>query len=71
MECCANYDRIFDQKQAKKDLKRYRKKGLQKSSQRIVDFLQEKISGLTVLEVGSGKTPDELKDIVCPETKGQ
>ena len=54
MECCANYDRVFDQKQADNDLKRYRKKGLKKSSQAIVDYLSDKIGGMTVLEVGSG-----------------
>ena len=54
MDCCANYNRVFDQKQADNDLKRYRKKGLKKSSQVIVDYLSDKIGGMTVLEAGSG-----------------
>lgn len=54
MECCTKYDRIFDQKYANKNLKRYRKKGLEKSSQQVVDFLKGKINGWTVLEIGGG-----------------
>ena len=57
MDCCNvnGLDRMFDQAEAKSHLKAYRKKGLDKRAQKIVDFLKGRgVSGTTLLEVGSG-----------------
>ncbi len=53
--CCSAYDDVFDEKQARKDAKRYRTKGLDKAGARIVGFLTDRgVAGDTVLEVGGG-----------------
>src|SRR3989442_12391615 len=56
-DCCTprGYRRIFSEKSAHAAAKRYRKKGLDKPSRRIVDLLLEHgVEGRTVLEVGGG-----------------
>lgn len=55
--CCRPnaYREIFDEKQARKDARRYRRKGLPKDAAAGIAFLRRRgISGLTVLEVGGG-----------------
>jgi hypothetical protein len=54
--CCApRYRRVFGKRQARRDARRYRRKGLDETAQRIVDGLTERgVSDATVLEVGGG-----------------
>ena len=56
-DCCTpqGYRRIFSEKSARAAAARYRKKGLDGTSRRIVDLLlREGVEGKTVLEVGGG-----------------
>ncbi|MGA8038484.1 MAG: SAM-dependent methyltransferase [Acidimicrobiia bacterium] len=56
-DCCdpAPYRRFFDQKQAERDLRSYRRRGLDPMAARLVDYLDANdLTGLTVLEVGGG-----------------
>ncbi len=56
-DCCTprGYRWIFSEQSAKKAARRYRKKGLDDTSRRIVDLLiQRGVEGKTVLEVGGG-----------------
>jgi magnesium-protoporphyrin O-methyltransferase len=56
-DCCTphGYRQIFSEKSAHAAAKRYRKKGLDKTSRRIVDLLlAHGVEGRTVLEVGGG-----------------
>ena len=56
-DCCSpkGYRWIFSERSARADAKRYRRKGLDSTSRRIVDFLKEQgVEGRTVLEVGGG-----------------
>jgi hypothetical protein len=55
--CCdpRGCDAFFGERFAGRVAKRYRKRGLDRTSQRIVDFLAERgIAGATVLEIGGG-----------------
>jgi hypothetical protein len=54
--CCApRYRRVFGKRQARKDARRYRRKGLDETAQRIVDGLTERgVADAKVLEVGGG-----------------
>lgn len=55
--CCTpkGYRWIFSERQARSEARRYRRKGLDATSRRIVDFLkQQGVEGRTVLEVGGG-----------------
>src|SRR2546428_12557995 len=45
---------MFDQKHARSKARRYRQDGLDAEARRIVEFLDERIAGRTVLEVGGG-----------------
>lgn len=45
---------MFDDKQARKDLRRYRRKGLDHLARVIVEQLRPHVRGATVLEVGGG-----------------
>src|SRR5215207_1731823 len=57
MSCCecGCYDTTFDDKQAAKDLKRYRRKGPDKTTRLLLHALRaEGVEGLTVLDVGGG-----------------
>src|SRR5919204_6932637 len=58
MPCCCNSrgcDKLFTPRFARRMAKRYRKKGLDSTAQRMVEFLQERgIDGATVLEIGGG-----------------
>ena len=55
--CCRPdaYHEVFDEKQARRDAARYRRRGLMKDAAAGVAFLRRRgIRGLTVLEVGGG-----------------
>ena len=55
--CCNAHgcDRLFNEKFARRMAKRYRKRGLDKTSRRMVAFLEARgLEGATVLEVGGG-----------------
>jgi 2-polyprenyl-3-methyl-5-hydroxy-6-metoxy-1,4-benzoquinol methylase len=54
--CCARgYERFFGPRTARRDARRYRRKGLDKTAQLIVDELARRgIAGATVLEIGGG-----------------
>jgi hypothetical protein len=55
--CCspAAYDELFDEKQARKDARRYRRRGLDKAARRLVSELGRRgVEGNSVLEVGGG-----------------
>ena len=55
--CCGAdaYAKLFDEKNAKKDLRRYLKSGLDATGRRIVDaIIHRGVVGTTVLEVGGG-----------------
>jgi SAM-dependent methyltransferase len=57
MSCrdCGCYDTLFDDKHAAKDLKRYRRKGPDKTTRLLLGALKaEGVEGLTVLDVGGG-----------------
>jgi tRNA1(Val) A37 N6-methylase TrmN6 len=57
MRCCSpkGYQEFFNERVAQRDLRRYRKKGLDKVAQRMVDLLKLRgIEGRSVLEVGGG-----------------
>jgi len=55
--CCSpkGYRWVFSERSARAEARRYRRKGLDGTSRRIVDFLKARgIDGSTVLEVGGG-----------------
>jgi 16S rRNA G966 N2-methylase RsmD len=55
--CCDSRgcDGFFNRRFARRVAKRYRKRGLDKTAQRMVAFLEQRgIEGATVLEVGGG-----------------
>jgi magnesium-protoporphyrin O-methyltransferase len=54
--CCGPaYNRFFGARQARRDAKRYRKRGLDETARRLVDELAERgVDGASVLEVGGG-----------------
>jgi 2-polyprenyl-3-methyl-5-hydroxy-6-metoxy-1,4-benzoquinol methylase len=57
MSCCSakGCDEFFTDRVARRDADRYRRKGLDKNAQRLVDFVcRHGIEGRTVLEVGGG-----------------
>ena len=56
-DCCTpkGYRQIFSEKNARAEAKNYRRKGLDATSRRIVELLNDRgIAGKTVLEVGGG-----------------
>src|SRR5437016_3274926 len=55
--CCGadTYAKLFDEKNAKKDVRRYLKSGLDATGRRIVDaIVHQGVAGTSVLEVGGG-----------------
>jgi 2-polyprenyl-3-methyl-5-hydroxy-6-metoxy-1,4-benzoquinol methylase len=57
MNCChpGPYDSVFNDKHAAKDLKRYRKKGPNKTTRMLLDALRaEDVRGASLLDVGAG-----------------
>jgi 16S rRNA G966 N2-methylase RsmD len=56
-DCCSprGYRRIFSERSARAEARRYRRKGLDATSRRIVDVLRAQgVEGRTLLEVGGG-----------------
>jgi magnesium-protoporphyrin O-methyltransferase len=56
-DCCTpkGYRQIFSEKNAAGEAKRYRRKGLDRTSKRIVEFIKDRgVEGKTLLEVGGG-----------------
>jgi len=57
-DCCSlprGYEKLFGEKTARRDLKRYRRKGLDETGERLVGFLRARsVEGLTILEIGGG-----------------
>lgn len=56
-DCCSpsGYRHFFNRKQARRNLRRYRRKGLDKTAQRMVDYLTDRgVTGQSILEVGGG-----------------
>jgi magnesium-protoporphyrin O-methyltransferase len=57
-DCCSlprGYDKLFGEKAARRNLKQYRRRGLDDVGKRIVEFLRGRgVEGLTVLEIGGG-----------------
>ena len=56
-DCCSpkGYQSIFSEKRAQAEAQRYRRRGLDRTSRRIVELLkQQGIMGRTLLEVGGG-----------------
>jgi magnesium-protoporphyrin O-methyltransferase len=56
-DCCSpkGYRWIFSEKNARADAQRYRRKGLDSTSRRIVEYLKQRgVEGRTLLEVGGG-----------------
>ncbi len=53
--CCSGYGEMFDERQARRDLRRYRRKGLDAAARDAVAFTRSRgLEGATVLEVGGG-----------------
>jgi 2-polyprenyl-3-methyl-5-hydroxy-6-metoxy-1,4-benzoquinol methylase len=60
--CTRGYSRVFGKRQARKDARRYRRKGLDDTAQRIVDALAARgVRDATVLEVGGGVGAIEIE----------
>jgi predicted RNA methylase len=56
-DCCSpqGYRWIFSERNARADAKRYRRRGLDPTSRRIVDYLKQRgVEGRTLIEVGGG-----------------
>jgi magnesium-protoporphyrin O-methyltransferase len=63
-DCCTpkGYRQIFSEKNAAGEAKRYRRKGLDRTSKRIVDFIKDRgVEGKTLLEVGGGVGAVEIE----------
>ena len=57
MDCCdgEGYDAVFSDRFAKRVAKRYRRRGLNATSSRMVEFLCERgVEGASILEIGGG-----------------
>jgi 2-polyprenyl-3-methyl-5-hydroxy-6-metoxy-1,4-benzoquinol methylase len=57
MSCCSasGCQEFFNEQVARRDIRRYRKKGLDSAAERIVEFLKRRgVAGRSVLEVGGG-----------------
>ncbi len=64
MSCihCCGANQLFDDKSAKKDLKRYLKKGPRKPTKLLVDTLKKlDLKGLSLLDIGGGIGPIPLE----------
>ena len=60
--CCSpGYEKLFGPKQARRDARRYRRKGLDDTAQRLVDELSARGAAGTALEVGGGVGAIELE----------
>lgn len=64
MSCihCCGADKLFDEKSAKKDLKRYLKKGPRKPTRLLTEALKKQsLKGLSLLDIGGGIGPIPLE----------
>ena len=59
--CSSGYERFFGPRLARRDARRYRKRGLDDTAQRLVDELSARGVSGTVLEVGGGVGAIELE----------
>jgi Methyltransferase domain len=60
--CCARgYEKFFGQKTARRDARRYRRKGLDDTAQRLVDEITARGAGASALEIGGGVGAIELE----------
>jgi SAM-dependent methyltransferase len=72
--CCPSrdYHRFFNQRFARRIASRYRRRGLDKSAQRMVEFLRGLgIDGATVLEVGGGVGEVEIELLKAGAARAQ
>jgi magnesium-protoporphyrin O-methyltransferase len=57
-DCCSlprGYDKLFGEKAARRNLKQYRRRGLDEAGKQMVEFLRGRgVEGLTILEIGGG-----------------
>ena len=52
---CIGIERFFDVKQAKKDLKKYRKNGAQKATKTLINAISShNINSFSLLDIGGG-----------------
>ena len=64
MGCCppSRYRRVFGKRQARRDARSYRRKGLDETAQQLLDSLAERgVEDATVLEVGGGVGAIEIE----------
>jgi len=60
--CCATgYERFFGPRLARRDARRYRKRGLDDTAQRLVDEISSRGLGASALEIGGGVGAIELE----------
>ena len=54
--CCSQgaYGKVFTESAARRDARRYRRKGLNASGRWVLDLLRSRVAGMSVLEVGGG-----------------
>jgi len=71
--CCpGDYDRFFGKRFARRLAKKYRKRGLDKTSLKMADFLRERgIEGATVLEIGGGVGEIEIELLKAGAARAQ
>jgi magnesium-protoporphyrin O-methyltransferase len=71
--CCRqDYDRFFGRRFARSVARKYRKRGLDKTSRRMVEFLRQRgIEGATVLEIGGGIGEIELELLKAGAARAQ
>lgn len=54
-EHCCGAQKLFDEKEAQKELRRYRKKGPRKTTGKLLEGLADRnLSGMTLLDIGAG-----------------
>jgi 2-polyprenyl-3-methyl-5-hydroxy-6-metoxy-1,4-benzoquinol methylase len=71
-DCCTpkGYRQIFSEKNAAGEAKRYRRKGLDGTSKRVVDFIKDRgVEGKTLLEVGGGIGAVEIELLKADVTR--
>lgn len=64
MSCCSPrlYGKVFSEKTARRNARRYRRKGLLETERQIVDYLRGRgVEGLTVMDVGGGVGAIEIE----------
>ena len=74
MSCCcvpSGYDELFGEKQARKDARRYRRKGLHAPARWIVETVRSRgLEGATVLEPGGGVGAIQLELLKAGAARG-